>query len=55
VSDIYDRVFRDLTEGLPKKAVLSTLKVLQSISANATVMRQARATAEAATLGTVKQ
>jgi DNA-binding MarR family transcriptional regulator len=46
VSDIYDRVFHDLTEGLPKKDVLSTLKVLQSISENATAMRQARAVAE---------
>jgi DNA-binding MarR family transcriptional regulator len=48
VSGIYDRVFHDLTEGLPKKAVLSTLKVLQSISENATTIRQVRATAEAA-------
>jgi MarR family transcriptional regulator for hemolysin len=49
VSDIYDRVFHDLTEGLSKKDVLGTLKVLQSISENATAMRQARAVAEIAT------
>ncbi|MDR1183892.1 MAG: MarR family transcriptional regulator [Coriobacteriales bacterium] len=47
VSDIYDRVFCDLTEGLAKKDVLSTLKILQSISENAIVMRQARVLAEA--------
>jgi MarR family transcriptional regulator for hemolysin len=46
VSDIYDRVFHDLTRGLSKRDVLSTLETLQSISENATAMRQARTVAE---------